>query len=163
DIPATVLSRVQRFDFRPIAPEALAATLEDILSKENIPFDPAALPTVVRAAEGSLRDALSLLDTAIAYGNGRLQAQPTPTPRGPGAGGARAGPDGRRRRASVRGRAARTGDGARARGDRPRRARRRRSRRLHARRRRAAAPRARHQGRADGEAGRRQPRRGQRA
>jgi DNA polymerase-3 subunit gamma/tau len=77
DIPATVLSRVQRFDFRPIAPDALAATLEDILTKEKIPFDAAALPTVVRAAEGSLRDALSLLDTAIAYGNGRLEAETT--------------------------------------------------------------------------------------
>jgi DNA polymerase III subunit gamma/tau len=77
DIPATVLSRVQRFDFRPIAPEALVATLQDILTKEKIPFDPAALPTVVRAAEGSLRDALSLLDTAIAYGNGRLEAETT--------------------------------------------------------------------------------------
>jgi len=77
DIPATVLSRVQRFDFRPIAPDALAATLEDILTKEKIAFEPAALPTVVRAAEGSLRDALSLLDTAIAYGNGRLDAETT--------------------------------------------------------------------------------------
>jgi DNA polymerase-3 subunit gamma/tau len=79
DIPATVLSRVQRFDFRPIAPDALAATLQDILTKEKIAFDPAALPTVVRAAEGSLRDALSLLDTAIAYGNGRLEAETTAT------------------------------------------------------------------------------------
>ena len=77
DIPATVLSRVQRFDFRPIAPDALAATLEHILTEEKIPFEPAALPTVVRAAEGSLRDALSLLDTAIAYGNGRLEADTT--------------------------------------------------------------------------------------
>jgi DNA polymerase III subunit gamma/tau len=74
DIPATVLSRVQRFDFRPIAPEMLAQTLERILTEEQIPFDPAALPPVVRAAAGSLRDALSLLDTAIAYGNGRLDA-----------------------------------------------------------------------------------------
>jgi DNA polymerase-3 subunit gamma/tau len=77
DIPATVLSRVQRFDFRPIAPDALAATLEHILTEEKIAFEPAALPTVVRAAEGSLRDALSLLDTAIAYGNGRLEADTT--------------------------------------------------------------------------------------
>jgi DNA polymerase-3 subunit gamma/tau len=74
DIPATVLSRVQRFDFRPIAPETLRASLEHILSEEKIPFEPAALPVIVRAAEGSLRDALSLLDTAIAYGNGRLEA-----------------------------------------------------------------------------------------
>jgi DNA polymerase III subunit gamma/tau len=77
DIPATVLSRVQRFEFRPIAPDALATTLEHILTEEKIPFDPAALPSVVRAAEGSLRDALSLLDTAIAYGNGRLEAETT--------------------------------------------------------------------------------------
>jgi DNA polymerase III subunit gamma/tau len=77
DIPATVLSRVQRFEFRPIAPDALAATLERILMDEKIPFEPGALPAVVRAAEGSLRDALSLLDTAIAYGNGRLEADTT--------------------------------------------------------------------------------------
>ena len=77
EIPATVLSRVQRFDFRPIAPDALAATLERILGEEQIPFEPAALPVIIRAAEGSLRDALSLLDTAIAYGNGRLEAEAT--------------------------------------------------------------------------------------
>src|SRR5205807_1089262 len=53
DIPATVLSRVQRFDFRPIAPDALAASLEEILTSEKIPFEPAALPTVVRAADVS--------------------------------------------------------------------------------------------------------------
>ena len=74
DIPATVLSRVQRFDFHPIAPEALAATLEKILSEEKVPFEVGALPVIVRAAQGSLRDALSLLDTAIAYGDGQLQA-----------------------------------------------------------------------------------------
>ncbi|TMQ24309.1 MAG: DNA polymerase III subunit gamma/tau, partial [Candidatus Rokuibacteriota bacterium] len=77
DIPATVLSRVQRFDFRPIAPDLLAATLERILGQEGIVFEPAALPAIVRAAEGSLRDALSLLDTAIAYGNGKLAADTT--------------------------------------------------------------------------------------
>ena len=77
DIPATVLSRVQRFDFRPIAPDALRGSLEHILAEEKIPFEPAALPIVVRAAEGSLRDALSLLDTAIAYGEGRLEAETT--------------------------------------------------------------------------------------
>ncbi len=74
EIPPTVLSRVQRFDFRPIAPETLVRSLERILTEERIPFEPAALPVVARAAEGSLRDALSLLDTAVAYGNGRLEA-----------------------------------------------------------------------------------------
>ena len=77
EIPATVLSRVQRFDFRPIAPETLRTSLEHILTQEKIPFEPAALPVIVRAAEGSLRDALSLLDTAIAYGDGRLAAETT--------------------------------------------------------------------------------------
>jgi DNA polymerase III subunit gamma/tau len=74
EIPATVLSRVQRFDFRPIAPAQLARSLERILTEEGIAFEPAALPVVVRAAEGSLRDALSVLDTTIAYGQGRLEA-----------------------------------------------------------------------------------------
>jgi DNA polymerase III subunit gamma/tau len=74
DVPPTVLSRVQRFDFRPIAPETLVRSLEHILQDEKIPFEVAALPVIVRAAEGSLRDALSLLDTAIAYGGGRLEA-----------------------------------------------------------------------------------------
>jgi len=74
DIPATVLSRVQRFDFRPIAPDALVASLQRILEEEHVAFDPASLPIVARAAEGSLRDALSLLDTAIAYGGGQLEA-----------------------------------------------------------------------------------------
>ena len=71
-IPATVLSRCQRFDFKPIPPELLTASLAEILTKEQVPFEAAALPMLVRAAEGSLRDALSLLDTAIAYGEGRL-------------------------------------------------------------------------------------------
>jgi DNA polymerase III subunit gamma/tau len=74
ELPPTILSRVQRFDFRPIAPDALVKTLERILGEERIDFEPAALPVVVRAAEGSLRDALSLLDTAIAYGEGKLRA-----------------------------------------------------------------------------------------
>jgi DNA polymerase-3 subunit gamma/tau len=74
DIPATVLSRVQRFDFRPISPDALVDSLRRILEEEGVAFDAASLPIVARAAEGSLRDALSLLDTAIAYGGGRLEA-----------------------------------------------------------------------------------------
>ncbi len=71
-IPATVLSRCQRFDFRPIPPELLTASLTRILEEERVPFEPGALPILIRAAEGSLRDALSLLDTAIAYGEGKL-------------------------------------------------------------------------------------------
>jgi DNA polymerase III subunit gamma/tau len=71
-IPATVLSRCQRFDFKPIPPELLTSSLTEILTKEGVSFEPAALPMLARAAEGSLRDALSLLDTALAYGEGRL-------------------------------------------------------------------------------------------
>ena len=71
-IPPTVLSRCQRFDFKPIPPEALTESLSAILTKEAVPFEASALPLLVRASEGSLRDALSLLDTAIAYGEGKL-------------------------------------------------------------------------------------------
>jgi DNA polymerase-3 subunit gamma/tau len=71
-IPATVLSRCQRFDFKPIPPEVLTASLTEILTREQVAFEASALPMLVRASEGSLRDALSLLDTALAYGEGRL-------------------------------------------------------------------------------------------
>ncbi len=79
ELPQTILSRVQRFDFRPITPEALTASLERILREEKVSYEPGALPVIVRASEGSLRDALSLLDTAIAYGNGTLEAETTAT------------------------------------------------------------------------------------
>lgn len=71
-IPLTILSRCQRFDFKPIPPQLLLASLEQILRAEEVSFEPAALPLLARAAEGSLRDALSLLDAALAYGGGRL-------------------------------------------------------------------------------------------
>ncbi len=74
-MPPTVLSRCQRFDFKPIAPEILRTSLERILREEKVEFEPAGLPLLVRTAEGSLRDALSLLDTALAYGGGRLDAE----------------------------------------------------------------------------------------
>ena len=68
------LARASASTSGPWRPRCCPATLERVLVEEKIPFDPAALPPVVRAAAGSLRDALSLLDTAIAYGNGRLDA-----------------------------------------------------------------------------------------
>ena len=71
-IPLTILSRCQRFDFKPIPPQVLLASLEQILRAEEVSFEPSALPLLARAAEGSLRDALSLLDAALAYGGGRL-------------------------------------------------------------------------------------------
>jgi DNA polymerase-3 subunit gamma/tau len=79
DLPATILSRCQRFDFRPIPTAEIVAGLRRILDEEaagggGITVEPDALTLVARAAGGSLRDALSLLDTALAYGEGRVTA-----------------------------------------------------------------------------------------
>ncbi len=67
-IPVTVLSRCQRFDLRRIEPEAMLGFLQRVAQAEGARFDDAALGLVARAAEGSARDALSLLDQAIAHG-----------------------------------------------------------------------------------------------
>ena len=77
-LPATILSRCQRFDFRPIAGAEIGEALRRILDEEKVPADavePDALRLLARAADGSLRDALSLLDTALAYGEGRVSAR----------------------------------------------------------------------------------------
>ena len=77
-LPATILSRCQRFDFRPIAGAEIGEALRRILAEEKVPADavePDALRLLARAADGSLRDALSLLDTALAYGEGRVGAR----------------------------------------------------------------------------------------
>ena len=71
-IPPTVLSRCQRFDFKPISPEALTRQLTEILGQEGVEFEASALPLLIRASEGSLRDALSLLDQAIALSHGAI-------------------------------------------------------------------------------------------
>jgi DNA polymerase-3 subunit gamma/tau len=74
-LPATILSRCQRFDFRPIASAEIGEALRRILEEEKVPaeaVEPDALRLLSRAADGSLRDALSLLDTALAYGEGRV-------------------------------------------------------------------------------------------
>jgi DNA polymerase-3 subunit gamma/tau len=72
-IPVTVLSRCLQFNLRQLPPALIAARLAQILSAENIQGDPAALALIARAAQGSMRDALSLLDQAIAYGNGDVR------------------------------------------------------------------------------------------
>ncbi len=64
-VPVTVLSRCQRFDLKRIPPEMLAEHLTKICAKENVAVEPDGLALVARAAEGSVRDALSLLDQAI--------------------------------------------------------------------------------------------------
>ena len=73
-VPVTILSRCMRFDLRRITPEIMSAYLESILNQEGIGFEPEALAMIVRAGEGSARDNLSLLDQAIAHGNGTVTA-----------------------------------------------------------------------------------------
>src|SRR5690606_1271415 len=73
-VPVTVLSRCQRFDLRRIEPEAMLAHLGGIAAKERAEVAPDALALIVRAAEGSVRDALSLMDQAIAHGAGETTA-----------------------------------------------------------------------------------------
>jgi DNA polymerase-3 subunit gamma/tau len=70
----TVLSRCLQFNLRPIAPEVVAAHLQRVLHDEGITADAGALDLLARAARGSMRDALSLTDQAIAFGGGVLRA-----------------------------------------------------------------------------------------
>ena len=72
-LPVTVLSRCLQFHLKALTPEQITARLDHILHTENVPFEPSTLPLVARAANGSLRDALSLLDQAIAHGQGELK------------------------------------------------------------------------------------------
>jgi DNA polymerase III subunit gamma/tau len=72
-VPVTVLSRCLQFNLRPMAPETVLEHLGHVLGQENIESEPQALRLLARAARGSMRDALSLTDQAIAYGGGQLQ------------------------------------------------------------------------------------------
>ena len=74
-VPVTVLSRCQRFDLRRIPAERLADHFANVASKEGIDADPEALAVIARAAEGSARDGLSILDQAIAHGEGRIEGE----------------------------------------------------------------------------------------
>jgi DNA polymerase III subunit gamma/tau len=74
-VPVTVLSRCQRFDLKRIEVEQLAQHLAGIVAQENASADPASLMLIARAAEGSVRDALSILDRAIAFGSGKVEAE----------------------------------------------------------------------------------------
>ncbi|OYY61926.1 MAG: DNA polymerase III subunit gamma/tau, partial [Rhizobiales bacterium 35-66-30] len=74
-VPVTVLSRCQRFDLRRVEAGVLAAHIAGICAKENVTVEAEALSTIARAAEGSVRDALSLLDQAIAHGGGSVGAE----------------------------------------------------------------------------------------
>jgi DNA polymerase-3 subunit gamma/tau len=74
-VPVTVLSRCQRFDLRRIEAGRLIGLMRGIAAKEAIEIDDAALQMIARAAEGSARDSLSLLDQAVAHSGGRVEAE----------------------------------------------------------------------------------------
>src|SRR6478672_6381497 len=72
---APVLSRLQRFDLRRIGPADVKAHLQAVLADEHIDAEPEALAMIARAADGSMRDALSLTDQALSLGEGALTAE----------------------------------------------------------------------------------------
>jgi DNA polymerase-3 subunit gamma/tau len=71
-IPATIVSRTQRFDLRRIPHKGVVAQLDKIVEQEKLRADPAALDAIARHAQGSLRDAESMLDMVIAFANGAI-------------------------------------------------------------------------------------------
>jgi len=75
DVPLTVLSRCQRFDLRRVDAGLLTRHLASICQKEKVTAEPEALAMISRAAEGSVRDALSILDQSIAHGEARVVAE----------------------------------------------------------------------------------------
>lgn len=74
-VPVTVLSRCLQFNLKRLVPEEIATQLAHILTVEAVPFEAPALALLARAADGSMRDGLSLLDQAIAFGGGRVGAE----------------------------------------------------------------------------------------
>jgi DNA polymerase-3 subunit gamma/tau len=74
-VPVTVLSRCQRFDLRRIPAEKLAAHFAEVSKSEDVEVEGEALGMIARAAEGSVRDGLSILDQAIAHGAGAVTAE----------------------------------------------------------------------------------------
>ncbi|TAL88246.1 MAG: DNA polymerase III subunit gamma/tau [Rhodanobacter sp.] len=73
-LPVTVLSRCLKFNLKRLLPEQISGQMRHILAAENISYEDSAIGELARAADGSLRDGLSLLDQAIAYGGGALHA-----------------------------------------------------------------------------------------
>lgn len=78
-LPATVLSRCLQFNLKRMTPRLITDRLTYICGEEGIEFESAALLMLARAADGSMRDALSLLDQAIAYCGGKIEEAPTST------------------------------------------------------------------------------------
>lgn len=73
-LPVTILSRCLQFSLKNMPPERVVEHLTHVLTAENVPFEPDALWLLGRAADGSMRDAMSLTDQAIAFGEGRVSA-----------------------------------------------------------------------------------------
>ena len=73
-LPVTVLSRCLQFNLKRLPVGMITDYLEQVLAREEIPSEPTAIRRIARAGEGSMRDALSLLDQAIAFGGGRVEA-----------------------------------------------------------------------------------------
>ncbi|MFK4954304.1 DNA polymerase III subunit gamma/tau [Lactococcus garvieae] len=71
-IPATIISRVQRFAFKAITTRDIRQHLAEVLADEKIEFEDAALDVIAKSAEGGMRDALSLLDQALSFSDGKL-------------------------------------------------------------------------------------------
>jgi DNA polymerase-3 subunit gamma/tau len=71
---APVLSRLQRFDFRRIGPAAIRSRLKEVLAQEQVPADEDALTLIARHADGGMRDALSMLDQCLSFGEGTITA-----------------------------------------------------------------------------------------
>ena len=78
-LPVTVLSRCLQFNLKRMTPEHIVGHLKHVLTEETIPFEEPALWLLARAADGSMRDALSLTDQAIAFGNENLSASDVST------------------------------------------------------------------------------------
>ncbi len=72
-VPVTVLSRCLQFNLKQMSTDGIAGHLAHVLKEENIEFDASALEVLARAARGSMRDSLSLLDQAIAYSGGKVE------------------------------------------------------------------------------------------
>ncbi len=73
-VPATINSRCQRFNFRTIPVKDISTGMANILSKEGVEATPDSLDMIAREAQGSFRDALSLLDQIVAFGDGKIEA-----------------------------------------------------------------------------------------
>ena len=71
-IPATIISRTQRFDFKRITSGAILARMEYILKQKQFEYDEKALNVIARAAEGGMRDALSILDQVLSFGDNKV-------------------------------------------------------------------------------------------